>query len=80
MAVLIDTRIFKDAKAEEFAPVMLLPRRDAALVLGVSVSTIDKLRQIGELPVVRLTPGGDPMYAMDDLKELVRRKRGIERQ
>jgi hypothetical protein len=53
---------------------LLLSRRDAARMLGISIAKFSQIVTTGELRQVRLVPGGDPQYRADDLAELVERK------
>jgi excisionase family DNA binding protein len=62
-----------------FAPVMatnvatrrLLTRREAADVLGLSVRSIDRLRERGRLLGVQIVPGGRVRYRPEDVEALL---------
>ena len=56
---------------------LLVDRREAARLLGVSPGTIDNLRNAGELPSVKL--GTRRLFDVTDLHRLIEsRKRGAE--
>jgi hypothetical protein len=51
-------------------------RRDAAAMLGVSPSQVDRLRHRGVLRAIQLEPGTDFMYAVSELEALVASRDG----
>lgn len=63
--------------AENTDSPLLVDRREAARLLGVSAGTIDNLRIRGELPSVKL--GTRRLYDRGDLRQLVdSRKRVVQ--
>ena len=54
---------------------LLVCRREAARLLGVSPGTIDNLRRRGGLPSVRI--GVRRLYDVADLQELIRTRKGV---
>lgn len=53
---------------------LLVDRREAARLLGVSPGTIENLRLRGELPGVKIA--ARRLYAVDDLRRLIDAKKG----
>lgn len=53
--------------------VLLVDRREAARMLGVSAGTIDNLRARGELPSIKI--GTRRLYAVEDLRQFVADKK-----
>jgi excisionase family DNA binding protein len=51
-----------------------VPAREAAKMLGISVSSLTALTQAGELKHWRLHPGGPRQYAVEELEGFVRRR------
>jgi len=54
---------------------MLVDRREAARLLGVSPGTIDNLRTRGELPSVKLL--ARRLYATADLERFIDTRKGV---
>jgi excisionase family DNA binding protein len=55
-------------------PAISLRPRQAALALGISLSTLERLTKSGEVPVVR--QGRIRLYSIEALKEWLRAKGG----
>jgi excisionase family DNA binding protein len=55
-------------------PVISLRPRQAALALGISLSTLERLTKAGEVPVVR--QGRVRLYSVEALKDWLRTKGG----
>jgi excisionase family DNA binding protein len=49
----------------------LLSRREAAEALGLSVRSVDRLRERGRLPGVQIIPGGRVRYWAEDVEALL---------
>lgn len=56
---------------------LLVDRREAARLLGVSPGTIDNLRLRGELASVKI--GARRLYDMADLRRLIDTRKGVAR-
>lgn len=54
---------------------MLVDRRAAGVILGVSPGTIDNLRKRGDLPSIKL--GARRLYDVGDLRRLVETRKGV---
>lgn len=59
------------------APPMLVDRREAARLLGVSPGTIDNLRLRGELPSVKIA--ARRLYDVADLRRFIESRKGEAR-
>lgn len=59
------------------APPMLVDRREAARLLGVSPGTIDNLRSAGELPSLKLM--SRRLYDVADLRRFIEARKGTTR-
>lgn len=55
-------------------PDALLPREEAAEILGVSVRTLDDMEEAGEIQAVRIR--GRVLYAPETLQAYIRRRAG----
>lgn len=60
--------------APTFSP-MLVDRREAARLLGVSPGTIDNLRLRGELPSIKIA--ARRLFDMADLRRYVERRKAV---
>jgi excisionase family DNA binding protein len=49
----------------------LVSREEAAEILGVSVRSVDRLRERGRLPAVQFTPGSRVRYRLRDVTALL---------
>jgi len=58
------------AAADEANVSLLVGRDEAAALIGVSTSTLDRWRKRGVLPVVEL-PGAAPMFSREALRKFV---------
>lgn len=54
---------------------MLVDRREAARLLGVSPGTIDNLRNAGELPSLKLM--ARRLYDVADLRRFIEERKGV---
>ena len=63
-----------DTKPHELAP-MLVDRREAARLLGVSAGSIDNLRLRGELPSVKLM--SRRLFDLADLRRFIDARKGV---
>lgn len=54
---------------------LLVDRREAGRLLGVSPGTIDNLRNAGELPSVKLR--GRRLFDVADLRRLIDERKGV---
>lgn len=55
---------------------LLVDRREAARLLGVSAGTIDNLRICGELPSLKLM--GRRLFDVADLRKLIETRKGVK--
>jgi len=55
---------------------LLVDRREAARLLGVSPGTIDNLRTRGQLPSVKI--GARRLYDVEDLRRFVDARKGVK--
>lgn len=65
-----------DAKTPTTPAPLLVDRREAARLLGVSPGSVDNLRQRGELASLKL--GARRLFDVDDLRQLVARRKGVD--
>jgi len=63
--------VFRPPMTTNVAIRRLLNRRQAAEVLGLSVRSIDRLRERGRLPGIQIVPGGRVLYRPDDVEALL---------
>lgn len=56
-------------------PPLLVDRREAARLLGVSAGTVDNLRTRGELPSVKIL--GRRLFDMADLRRLIDARKAV---
>lgn len=66
-----------DTHTPTTAAPLLVDRREAARLLGVSPGTIDNLRARGELPSVKI--GARRLFDMDDLRRLIEARKAVAR-
>jgi excisionase family DNA binding protein len=59
--------------APKAPPPLLVDKREAARLLGVSAGTVDNMRTRGALPSVRI--GARRLYSLDDLRDYITRQR-----
>lgn len=59
------------------APALLVDRREAARLLGVSAGSVDNMRLRGELPSVKI--GTRRLYATDDLQRFIESRKAVAR-
>jgi len=64
-----------DATLNSGAAPMLVDRREAARLLGVSPGTIDNLRNAGELPSLKLM--ARRLYDVADLRPFIDARKGV---
>lgn len=57
---------------------LTLNRAEAARFMGVSVVTLDRMRDAGVVEWFQLYPSGPWCYSRDQLTEAIRRRAGIE--
>jgi DNA-binding transcriptional MerR regulator len=50
----------------------LLTSREVAVMLGITRQRVHRLSQIGVLDPVRLVPGGDLRFRIEDVERLIR--------
>jgi hypothetical protein len=58
------------ARAEARQDRLLIPREDAAVMIGCCTRTCKRLEKRGKLTPIRLTPGGRVFYTPDNLQAL----------
>lgn len=66
-----------DTSTPTTPPALLVDRREAARLLGVSPGTIDNLRTRGELPSVKIA--ARRLYDVADLRRFVEAQKGVAR-
>lgn len=64
-----------DASTPTSPPALLVDRREAARLLGVSPGTIDNLRTRGELPSVKIA--ARRLFDVGDLRRLIDQRKAV---
>ncbi len=64
-----------NSEAPTTAAPLLVDRREAGRLLGVSPSTIDNMRNAGELPSVKLR--GRRLFDVADLRRLIEARKAV---